>query len=126
METAIAKEASPAGSSRRTWLWVVLITLAALLIRGGMIELVGDATNFRVAEKNPRALTWEWGYEQAAVSESVALGRGFSDPFHRPSGPTAWAAPAYPLLVAALLRITDGPSWSTALTLGLILSLIHI
>ena len=88
-----------------------------------MIQVVGDSTNFRVAEKNPRALIWEWGYEQAAISESVAQGDGFSDPFHKESGPTAWAAPAYPLLVAALLRATDGPTWDTALILGLLQAL---
>ncbi len=115
-ETALA-------SPRRIWLWVIAITLAAFFVRTGMIQLVGDSTNFRVAEKNPRALIWEWGYEQAAISESVAQGDGFSDPFHKESGPTAWAAPAYPLLVASLLRATDGPNWQTALTLGLIQAL---
>ncbi len=117
------REGATASSSRRTWFWVIAITLAAFFVRAGMIELVGDATNFRVAEKNPRALVWEWGYEQAAISESIAQGDGFSDPFHKESGPTAWAAPAYPLLVAALMRITDGPNWTTALTLGLIQAL---
>lgn len=105
------------------WLRVLLITLAAFAIRAAMIEVVGDATNFRVAEKNPRALIWEWGYEQGAISQSVADGDGFRDPFLKESGPTAWAAPLYPMLVAALLRVTDGPQWSTAVALALIQAL---
>ncbi len=105
------------------WVWVIAITFAAFCIRAGMIELVGDATNFRVAEKNPRDLIWEWGYEQGAISQSVADGDGFRDPFNKESGPTAWAAPLYPMLVAALLKITSGPAWSTALTLALLQAL---
>ncbi|WP_145194700.1 hypothetical protein [Planctomycetes bacterium Poly30] len=107
----------------RSWIWLAVITLVALVIRTGMIELVGDATNFRVAEKNPRPLIWEWGYEQGAISQSLADGDGFRDPFLKESGPTAWAAPLYPMLVATLLRITDGPSWSTAVALALIQAL---
>lgn len=107
----------------RAWMWVLLITVAAFCVRAGMIQALGDATNFHVAEKNPRALIWEWGYEQGAISQSLANGDGFRDPFLKESGPTAWAAPLYPMLVATLLTITDGPHWSTAVALALIQAL---
>ncbi|MEM8709702.1 MAG: hypothetical protein AAGG01_02020 [Planctomycetota bacterium] len=115
-----APPTAPKGRPRWTTCWRLAwaITLLALLVRGGMIGVIGDATNFRVAEKNPRALIWEWGYEQGAIAESVREGRGFSDPFHKSSGPTGWAAPAYPALVAGLMEVTDGPSWHTALILA--------
>ncbi len=40
---------------------------------------------------------WEYGF----VAESLIKGRGFSDPFGVPSGPTAWMPPAPVALVAA-------------------------
>ena len=40
---------------------------------------------------------WEYGF----VAESLVRGRGFSDPFGVPSGPTAWMPPAPVALVAA-------------------------
>lgn len=107
-------------ASRRAWIVVLLICVGALGLRLGAIAAVGDATGFRTAEKGQRALIWDWGYEQASISESVSEGEGFSDPFHRGTGATGWAAPAYPILVAGLLELTDGPNWSTALWLAIL------
>ena len=42
------------------------------------------------------------GAEYYNIGLSLADGRGFSDPFGEPSGPTAWMAPAYPGLLAML------------------------
>jgi len=43
--------------------------------------------------------------EILAIGLSLAQGHGFSSPFYVPSGPTAFLAPGYPLLVAAVLRL---------------------
>jgi hypothetical protein len=40
-----------------------------------------------------------------AIGFSVAQGHGFSSPFYVPSGPTAFLAPGYPLLMAAVFRL---------------------
>jgi hypothetical protein len=36
--------------------------------------------------------------ETGNISKSVASGKGYSSPYSRDSGPTAWLAPVYPLL----------------------------
>lgn len=63
-------------------------------------------------------LEWDWGYEQASVAQAIARGDGFADPFPYPTGPTAWAAPAYPLILGGLIHlfggITPGVAWCMA------------
>jgi len=43
--------------------------------------------------------------ETGNIAYSVAMGKGFSSPFGRDTGPTAWVAPVYPLLIAGIFRI---------------------
>lgn len=44
-------------------------------------------------------------FEPGNVARSLALGHGFGSPLHIPSGPTAWVAPVYPWLLAAIFKI---------------------
>jgi hypothetical protein len=43
--------------------------------------------------------------ETGHIAYSVATGKGFSSPFQRDSGPTAWLTPVYPLLVAGIFKV---------------------
>jgi hypothetical protein len=43
--------------------------------------------------------------ETGSIASALAQGKGFSSPFGRETGPTAWLAPVYPLLVAGVFRI---------------------
>jgi len=43
--------------------------------------------------------------ETGHIAYSLAAGKGYSSPFERDTGPTAWLAPVYPLLIAALFKI---------------------
>lgn len=43
--------------------------------------------------------------EAGNIAYSLAMGKGFSSPFGRDTGPTAWLAPVYPLLIAGIFRI---------------------
>lgn len=43
--------------------------------------------------------------ETGSIAYSLASGKGFSSPFHKDTGPTAWLTPVYPLLVAAVFRV---------------------
>jgi hypothetical protein len=43
--------------------------------------------------------------ETGSIARSIATGQGFSNPFQRETGPTAWLTPVYPLLVAATFKI---------------------
>jgi hypothetical protein len=39
------------------------------------------------------------------IASALASGRGFSDVFRQPTGPTAWLAPIYPTIIASIFRI---------------------
>jgi 4-amino-4-deoxy-L-arabinose transferase-like glycosyltransferase len=43
--------------------------------------------------------------ETGHIAYSIARGKGFSSPFQRDTGPTAWLAPAYPYLLAGIFRL---------------------
>jgi hypothetical protein len=49
---------------------------------------------------------FEFGWEAGRIGRSLALGRGFADPFIPPgTGPTAWLAPLYPLVIGAVFHV---------------------
>jgi hypothetical protein len=43
--------------------------------------------------------------ETGSIAFALATGKGFSSPFRKETGPTAWLTPVYPLLVAGIFRI---------------------
>jgi 4-amino-4-deoxy-L-arabinose transferase-like glycosyltransferase len=45
-----------------------------------------------------------FGWEMGCIGRALALGRGFSDPFCVPTGPSAWEPPLYPYLIAAAFK----------------------
>ena len=78
---------------------LILILAVALGLR------VGFAWNY--ASHNPRqALSViPFMFESGNIAASIAKGNGFSSPFRVDTGPTAWMAPVYPLLLAGVFRI---------------------
>jgi 4-amino-4-deoxy-L-arabinose transferase-like glycosyltransferase len=61
-----------------------------------------------------------FGAEICSIAERIAEGRGYSSPFFIETGPTAWVAPVYPLLAAAVFRLFGIFSQASALVLLLI------
>jgi hypothetical protein len=43
--------------------------------------------------------------ETGHIAYSIAGGKGYSSPFQRDTGPTAWLAPVYPYLLAAIFKL---------------------
>jgi len=43
--------------------------------------------------------------ETGSIAYALANGKGFSSPFRKDTGPTAWLTPLYPLLVAGVFRV---------------------
>jgi 4-amino-4-deoxy-L-arabinose transferase-like glycosyltransferase len=43
--------------------------------------------------------------ETGHIAYSIASGKGFSSPFQRDTGPTAWLTPVYPYLLAGILKL---------------------
>lgn len=57
----------------------------------------------------PRSLSWlkpdhrtHIGAEYDCIARAIRAGRGFSDPFHEPTGPTAWMPPVLPYAMAGV------------------------
>jgi hypothetical protein len=59
------------------------------------------------ARKIPTAALATAPFEQetGSIAYALASGKGFSNPFRGNTGPTAWLAPVYPLLVAAAFEV---------------------
>jgi Dolichyl-phosphate-mannose-protein mannosyltransferase len=59
------------------------------------------------ARKIPDAAlaTAPFAQETGNIAYSLAVGKGFSNPFRRDTGPTAWLTPVYPLLVTATFEL---------------------
>jgi len=57
--------------------------------------------------KIPREVIGTVSFENEAgnIAYSLVAGKGFSSPFRRETGPTAWLTPVYPLLVAGVFRV---------------------
>lgn len=58
--------------------------------------------------------------EVGNIANALAQGRGFSDVFRKPTGPTAWLAPVYPSLLAAIFRIFGQFTFASFLTAALL------
>lgn len=60
----------------------------------------------RVIKKDlPSGIHFAFGYETGSIAGSIARGEGFSSPFGIPTGATAWIAPVYPLMCAAIFKV---------------------
>ena len=121
MEDATANRSQAAGALFRTWtrirnslFWIVLI---ALVLRVGWI-VVGHTYKFKTSDNN-----FSFGWEMGSIGASLASGRGFSDQFGVPSGPTAWEPPLYPYLIAGVFQIFGMYSRASAFVLLAINSL---
>ena len=58
---------------------------------------------------------FEYGWEMGRIARALATGYGYADPFNGHSGPSAWTAPLYPLLLAGVFKVfgvyTLGSAW---------------
>lgn len=82
-------------NARTSYFWMVLI---ALVLRLGYI-VIAHTYRFKTLDDN-----FGFGYEMGRIGRSLALGEGFSSPFHGNTGPTAWEPPLYPFLIAAVFK----------------------
>jgi hypothetical protein len=78
---------------------LLLVVVVALAMR------LGFAIN-QVYKMPPEAVgPVSFENETGNIAYALATGKGFSSPFRRETGPTAWLTPVYPLLVAGTFRI---------------------
>lgn len=59
----------------------------------------------RYYKLNPEMDHFHFGAEMGRIARALATGRGYSDPFLGPSGPTAWVTPLFPLMLAGIFKL---------------------
>ncbi len=95
-----AEENRPEESARQPLHHSILfIVLIALLLRLAVIT-VGHT--YRIT---PRRDHFQFGWEMGRLARSIAEGQGFSSPTDLPTGPSAWAPPLYPYILAGVFRL---------------------
>lgn len=86
------------------WLRALAISLPLILVVAVILRL-GFFWDY-VRQNSHHALgVIPFLFEPGNIAASLASGNGFASPFRVPSGPTAWMAPVYPLLLAGLFKI---------------------
>jgi 4-amino-4-deoxy-L-arabinose transferase-like glycosyltransferase len=84
---------------RKAAMSLLLIVLMALATRLAFAR-------YEVRQISPQALSIiPFQTETGHIAYSIASGKGFSSPFQKDTGPTAWLAPVYPCLLAAIFKV---------------------
>jgi 4-amino-4-deoxy-L-arabinose transferase-like glycosyltransferase len=84
----------------QTWRHSLLfIVLVALLLRLAVISI---GHTYRIT---PRRDHFQFGWEMGRIARSIATGQGFSSPTDLPTGPSAWAPPLYPYILAGIFKL---------------------
>ena len=78
---------------------ILFIILVALLLRLAVIT-VGHT--YRIT---PRRDHFQFGWEMGRLARSIATCQGFSSPTDLPTGPSAWAPPLYPYILAGVFKV---------------------
>lgn len=68
-----------------------------------------------VVAKYPTGWLYTKGMEMGLLAKSLVEGQGLSSPFGQPTGPTAFIAPGYPLLIALVFRIFGTYSFASSM-----------
>jgi 4-amino-4-deoxy-L-arabinose transferase-like glycosyltransferase len=84
---------------RRTATSLLLIVVIALVTRSAFAWYQERQFNSQVLSVIP------FQTETGHIAYSIASGKGFSSPFQRDTGATAWLAPVYPYLLAGIFKV---------------------
>lgn len=94
--------------TRDSFFWMFTI---ALLLRLAVI-VIGHTYRFKADDNG-----FSFGFEMGRIGRTIALGRGFADPFNGQTGPTTWEPPLYPYLIAGVFRLTGVYTQASAFAL---------
>jgi 4-amino-4-deoxy-L-arabinose transferase-like glycosyltransferase len=89
--------------------WTMSILLVGLLLR--LLVLRSVLRNY------PPGWLFTRGMEMGLLAKSLLAGQGLGSPFGVPTGPTAFIAPGYPLLIAGVFRILGVDSVASAVAI---------
>ena len=84
----------------RSWTHsIFFIVLIAFLLR---IAVITIGHTYRIT---PRRDHFQFGWEMGRIARSIATGQGFSSPTDLSTGPSAWAPPVYPYILAGVFKL---------------------
>ena len=89
----------PASLSSSWWHSLSFIVLTAFLLRLAVI------TTGHTYHITPARDHFQFGWEMGRLARSIALGQGFSSPTDLFTGPSAWAPPVYPYVLAGVFKV---------------------
>src|SRR5215470_3183157 len=93
---------------------VWFITATAFLLRVGFVWHQQGIISHDVLASAP------FENEAGNIANALSQGRGFSDAFRKPTGPTAWLSPVYPALLAAIFRVFGQFTYSSFLAAAIL------
>ena len=97
---SLQEEPSAHGVQPRPWTHsIFFIVLIAFLLRFAVITI---GHTYRIT---PRRDHFQFGWEMGRIARSIAMGQGFSSPTDLPTGPSAWAPPVYPYILAGVFKL---------------------
>ena len=97
---SVQAEGSAPDFQRRPWTHsIFFIVLIAFLLRLAVITI---GHTYRIT---PRRDHFQFGWEMGRIARSIALGQGFSSPTDLYTGPSAWAPPVYPYILAGVFKL---------------------
>ena len=95
----VAERNRPKQTSQPVHHSILFIILIALLLRLAVITI---GHTYRIT---PRRDHFQFGWEMGRLARSIATGQGFSSPTDLPTGPSAWAPPLYPYILAGVFKL---------------------
>ncbi|MGH9504458.1 MAG: ArnT family glycosyltransferase [Terriglobales bacterium] len=100
MDSPAAPKNSAHSVGRQSWTHsIFFIVLIAFLLRLAVITI---GHTYRIT---PRRDHFQFGWEMGRIARSIATGQGFSSPTDLPTGPSAWAPPVYPYILAGVFKL---------------------
>jgi 4-amino-4-deoxy-L-arabinose transferase-like glycosyltransferase len=90
---------------------ILFIVVVAFLLRLAVITI---GHTYRIT---PRRDHFQFGWEMGRLARALATGQGFSSPTDLPSGPSAWAPPIYPFILAGVFKLFGVYSNASALAI---------
>ena len=97
VEVALDRDDVPTPERSKTRVWVIV---AVAFVARLALMTIGHTYRFALRDDH-----FGFGWETGRIARAIALGHGFSDPFHGTTGPTAWIAPMYPYFLAGVFKI---------------------
>lgn len=103
---------------RRDRSQIISILCTAFLLRLSVIAAISLTY--------PKDWLYTRGMEMGLLANSLVTGHGLSSPFGGDTGPTAFIAPGYPLLVAATFKLLGTYSFRSALTIMMVQTIVNL